>query len=111
MVNQEKYKLIYTIIIHEPRIKHNISNNDYCIANAIFHLSTNPDSKFKGWYYGKIETLGKMFSFSRATAYNCVQKLMDKGLVEKDTESGFLKTTTLWWNDFVNNTIIRESKN
>lgn len=106
----QKYELLYTTIIHRYRIKYSISNNDYCIANAIYHLSNNPESKFKGWYYGKIETLGEMFSFSRATAYNCVQKLIDKGLVEKDSESGFLKTTTLWWSDFVNNTIIRESK-
>jgi len=109
--NKEKYELIYTTIIHRYRIKHNISNNDYCIANAIYHLSNNPDSKFAGWYFGKIETLAKMFNFSRATAYNSVQKLIEKNLVEKDNESGFLRTTTLWWSDFVNNTIIQKSKN
>lgn len=109
--NEEKYELLYTTIIHRYRIKHHISNNDYCIANAIYHLSNNPESKFKGWYYGKIETLAKMFHFSRATAYNSVQKLMKKGLVEKDSESGFLRTTSLWWSDFVNNTIVQKSKN
>jgi len=109
--NNEKFDLVYTTIIHKSRIKYTLSNNDYCIANAIYHLSNNPDSKFKGWYFGKIETLGKMFQFSRATAYNSVQKLIDKGLVEKDNETGFLKTSKLWWSDFVNNTIIGESKN
>jgi len=109
--NEEKYELLYTTIIHKYRIKHHISNNDYCIANAIYHLSNNPDSKFLGWYFGKIETLAKMFNFSRATAYNCVQKLIEKGLVEKDSESGFLRTTTLWWSDFVNNSIVQKSKN
>lgn len=109
--DEQKFELLYTTIIHRYRIKHNISNNDYCMANAIYHLSNNPDSKFKGWYYGKVETLGEMFNFSRATAYNSVQKLIEKGLVEKDKESGFLKTTTLWWSDFVNNTIIQKSKN
>ena len=109
--NNEKFDLVYTTIIHKSRIKHGISNNDYCIANAIYHLSNNPDSKFKGWYFGKTETLAKMFKFSRATAYNSVQKLIDKGLVEKDNETGFLKTSRLWWSDFVNNTIRSESKN
>ena len=107
----EKFDLVYTTIIHKSRIKYGLSNNDYCIANAIYHLSNNPDSKFKGWYFGKIETLAKMFEFSRATAYNSVQKLMNKGLVEKDNETGFLKTSKLWWCDFVNNTIVSESKN
>jgi len=107
----EKFDLVYTTIIHKSRIKYNLSNNDYCIANAIYHLSNNPDSKFKGWFFGKTETLAKMFNFSRATAYNSIQKLIDKGLVEKDTESGFLRTSKLWWSCFVNNTIIDKSKN
>jgi len=105
------FDLIYTTIIHKSRIKHGLSNNDYCIANAIYHLSNNPDSKFKGWYFGKTETLAKMFKFSRATAYNSIQKLIEKELVEKDAESGFLRTSKLWWSDFVNNTIIEKSKN
>lgn len=106
-----KFDLVYTTIIHKSRIKHGLSNNDYCIANAIYHLSNNPDSKFKGWYFGKTETLAKMFKFSRATAYNSIQKLIEKELVEKDVESGFLRTSKLWWSDFVNNTIIEKSKN
>ena len=107
----KQFDMIYTTIIHKSRIKHGLSNNDYCIANAIYHLSNNPDSKFQGWYFGKIETLAKMFKFSRATAYNSVQKLIDKGLVEKHKETGFLKTSKLWWSDFVNNTNIGKSKN
>ena len=112
MSNKSKnFDLVYTTIIHKSRIQYGLSNNDYCIANAIYHLSNNPDSKFKGWYFGKTETLAKMFKFSRATAYNSIQKLIDKGLVEKDAESGFLRTSKLWWSNFVNNTIIDKSKN
>ncbi len=39
-----------------------LSNNDYCIANATDHLSNNPDSKFKGWYFGKIDSQEKCFT-------------------------------------------------
>ncbi|MDD3497821.1 MAG: hypothetical protein PHH92_10605 [Aliarcobacter skirrowii] len=92
----------YTIIKHHQRVKYKLSNNDYCIANAIYHLSNNPESRFKGWFHGKIETLGLMFNLSRASAYNSVSKLIDKKLVEKNEESGFLRTTKLWWNEFVN---------
>lgn len=65
MKQREKFDVLYTTIIHKYRIKHGLSNNDYCIANAIYNLSNNPESEFRGWYYGKIETLGKMFDFSR----------------------------------------------
>jgi hypothetical protein len=100
----------YTTIKHHPRVKYELSNNDYCIANAIYHLSNNPDSIFKGWYHGKVETLGKMFDLSRASAYNSITKLIDKKLVEKNAESGFLKTTKLWWDEFVNFEIGHPSK-
>jgi len=111
MNNEEKkYEFLYTTIIHRSRIKYCISNNDYCIANAIYHLSNNPTSKFKGWYFGKVESLADMFKLSRATAYNCVNRLIEKGLIEKDEETGFLRTTKIWWNEFVNNTVINQSK-
>ena len=90
----------YTIVKHIPRIEFELTNNDYCIANAIYTLSNEPDSKFPGWYYGKIETLGKLFDLSRSTAYGSVQKLIAKKLVVKDDETGFLKTTQLWWSEF-----------
>lgn len=101
----------YTTIKHNPRVKYNLSNNDYCIANAIYHLSNNPDSVFKGWYHGKVETLGTMFDLSRASAYNCISKLIDRQLIEKNEDSGFFKTTKLWWDEFVNFEIGKQSKN
>ena len=31
----------YTTIKHNPRVKYDLSNNDYCIANAIYHLTSS----------------------------------------------------------------------
>ena len=76
--NKETSIADYTTIKHHPRVKYDLSNNDYCIANAIYHLSNNPESIFKGWYHGKVETLGKMFNLSRASAYNSINKLIEK---------------------------------
>lgn len=90
----------YTTIKHKPRIKFNLSNNDYCIANAIYTLSNKPDSDFPGWYYGKIETLGSLFDLSRSTAYGCIQKLLSLDLITKNGNTSFLKTTQLWWDEF-----------
>jgi predicted transcriptional regulator len=108
--NKETSIADYTTIKHHPRVKYDLSNNDYCVANAIYHLSNNPDSIFKGWYHGKVETLGKMFNLSRASAYNSINKLIEKKLVDKNEESGFLRTTNLWWNEFVNFEIGQSSK-
>lgn len=111
MNKKEKVELAdYTTIKHNPRVKFDLSNNDYCIANAIYHLANNPDSVFKGWYYGKIETLGEMFALSRSYTYKSILRLISKKLVEKDEESGFLKTTKLWWDEFVNLEIGQSSK-
>ena len=98
----------FTLIKHVPRVKFSLSNNDYCIASMIYTLSHNPESKFLGWYYGKIETLGKKFKLGRSTAYNCVEKLIENGLVEKNDKSGFLKTTKLWWNEFESIKFVRD---
>ena len=34
--------------------------------------------------------------------YDSVKKLLEKELIEKDLETGFLRTTNIWWNEFVN---------
>lgn len=90
----------FTTIKHNPRVKYDLSNNDYCIASAIFTLSHNPDSIFPGWYYGKAETLGLKFDFSRATTYRSIEKLIEKELLEKNPDTNFLRTTKLWWDEF-----------
>lgn len=98
----------FTTIKHHPRIKYDLSNNDYCIASAIFTLSHNPESTFPGWYYGKVETLGLKFDFSRATTYRSIEKLLEKGLLEKNTETNFLRTTKLWWDEFESLRLIKK---
>ena len=90
----------FTTIKHNPRVKYDLSNNDYCIASAIFTLSHNPDSIFPGWYYGTAETLGLKFDFSRATTYRSIEKLIEKELLEKNPDTNFLRTTKLWWDEF-----------
>jgi len=106
----KEYEQNYTTIKHNPRIKFGLSNNDYCIANAIYHLQNKPDSKFPGWYYGKVESLAKLFHFSRATPYNSLKKLIAKRLIEKNKETGFLRTTKLWWDEFINDSISQKKE-
>ncbi|MFA7570967.1 MAG: hypothetical protein WCY75_07005 [Sulfurimonadaceae bacterium] len=98
----------FTTIKHNPRVKHGLSNNDYCIASAIFTLSHNPDSPFQGWYFGKIETLGKKFDLGRTTSYRSIDKLLEKQLIQRDPTTGFLRTTKLWWDDFESLKLVKQ---
>lgn len=100
----------FTTIKHHPRVKHELSNNDYCIASAIFTLSHNPDSSFPGWYYGKTETLGKKFDLGRTTSYRCIDKLIEKKLIERNKDTGFLRTTKLWWDEFESLKLVKKEQ-
>ena len=101
MRKKNKVKLGFTTIQHDPRIRHNLSNNEYCIADAIYHLSHNPDSIAIGWCFARREKLGEFFGLSRRTVINAIKKLKEKKLVEVDVETNYLRTTKKWYQDFI----------
>lgn len=101
MDKNKDVKLGFTTIQHAPRIRHNLSNNEYCIADAIYHLSHNPDSIAVGWCFARREKLGNFFGLSRRTVISTIAKLKDKGLVEVDLETNYLRTTKKWYEDFI----------
>ena len=94
-------KLGYTIIQHAPRLQYALSNNEYCIADAIYHLSHNPASIAPGWCFARREKLGIFFGLSRRTIINGVGKLKQKGLIEVNGDTSYLRTTSTWYDDFV----------
>lgn len=101
MIRKRQIKLGFTVIQHEPRIRYGLSNNEYCVADAIYHLSHNPDSISPGWCFAKRETLGDFFDLSRRTIINAISKLKELGLVQMDKETSYLKTTQLWYDNFI----------
>lgn len=100
-MDKDDVKLGFTTIQHDPRLRYQLSNNEYCIADAIYHLSHNPDSIAPGWCFARREKLGKFFGLSRRTVITAVSKLKAKGLVEEDKETSYLRTTKLWYEDFI----------
>jgi DNA-binding MarR family transcriptional regulator len=78
-----------------------ITLNEYAIADSVYHLSNNPNSDFKGWCYASKETLGGFVGIDRATVFRIIDRLIEKGLVEKHPETAYLKTTDLWYNTVV----------
>lgn len=91
----------YTTILHRVRIELDISCNEYCVADIIFSLSNNPDAKISGWCFATKETIANFLGISKRTIHEIINRLIEKGLVEKDPESKYLKTTSLWYQSVV----------
>lgn len=97
----EKVKLGFTTIQHDPRIRFELSNNDYCVCDAIYHLSHNPSGAVFGWCYARRETIGKFFGLSRQSVQTILKKLIDKKLIEIHEETRHIRTTSIWYENFV----------
>ena len=97
-------KLFFTNINHGPRLKLELSMEEYCVADSIYHLSNNPKNKHNGWCNMRQDTMAELLGVSSRTILRSEKKLLDKGLIEK---SGNLKRTTAKWYE---NVIIDNSK-
>ena len=101
MSTKKEIKLGFTTIMHEPRLKYELSQNDYCIADVIYHLSHNPRGSIIGWCYASRQSIGNFFGISRPTVIKSIKKLKEKGLIEVHKETDYLKATSLWYDNFV----------
>ena len=97
----KKIKLGFTTIMHDPRLRFGLSNNEYCIADAIYHLSHNPDSIAIGLCYASRETIGSFFGLTRQSVIKALKKLVEKELVEIHKHTQYLRTTKIWYEYFV----------
>lgn len=105
-----KEQPIYTTIFHKTRINLDLTCNEYCVADTIFCLSNNPSSKVSGWCYASKETIGGFLGITKQCVHQIINKLLEKGLIEKDEETKYLKTTSLWYNKVVIERIKSNSK-
>ncbi len=87
----------YTTILHNVRIELKLSVNEYCVADMIYHLSNNPESKINGWCYAGKQTIADILNISKATIHQIINRLIKIGLVVRDTETKYLKTTQVWY--------------
>jgi len=97
----KKGNLTYTLVLHQARNKLGLALMEYCVADCIYHLSNNPQSKIQGWCYSSKENMAKFLGTSSATIFNNINKLIEKGLVEKDEETKYLRTTKKWYENVI----------
>jgi len=91
----------YTTIIHEIRIKLDLSCNEYCLADVIYHLSNNPGSKVLGWCYASKESVAKMLGLSKQTVHKLLKKLLENEIIEKDDDTKWFRTTKKWYDSVI----------
>ncbi len=103
----ESERTNFTIINHKARLALDLSLSEYCIADTIFCLSANPANKLGGWCYASKETLGRFLGLSKQSTHTIINSLIHLGLVEKNEETKYLKTTRYWYESVV---ILKDSK-
>ena len=96
--------IAYSLVLHDIRIKLNLSLNDYCVADSIYHLSANPHNKMQGWCYMGRENMAKMLGLTKDGINKIIKKLVHEGLVERPTPndtSNLVRTTEKWYDEVV----------
>lgn len=94
-------QLVYTLIVHEYRIRINLKLLEYCVADSIYHLSNNPKSQVKGWCYASKDTIAKILGVSRQAVFDSITRLINKGIIERDNETKYLRTTSVWYDNVI----------
>ncbi|NEM96185.1 helix-turn-helix domain-containing protein [Pontibacter burrus] len=92
-------KIAYTTILHEPRKKLGLTLNEYSVAASIYHLSNNPKAPVKGWCSASKEQLANFIGISRRTVCTILNTLLGKGLIERQEETSFLRSSSKWYDE------------
>ena len=101
MSKKELDKLTYTMILHDARRKLGLTANEYIVADSIHRLSSKSSNPIPGWCWASRETLGEAASLSRKSTHDLIDRLIKKEVVERHTETSYLRTTDLWFNTVV----------
>lgn len=87
----------YTHILHNAREELGLSVIEYCVADTICHLSISPISAVPGWCYMSRPRMAALLGISRRSIFNIIDRLTQLGLVVRQDDSGYLKTTNKWY--------------
>jgi len=84
---------MYTTIIHPIRNSFNLSLNEYCVLDTIYHLSNN--QRYNGWCVASKGHIAKVLGLGESTVYTILTTLEEKGLIER-SDRGDVRTLDLW---------------
>lgn len=90
-------ELNYTTVNHKARLELEISILEYCVADMIYHYANNPDSKNYGWCFASKEMMGRNLGISKQSVHTIINKLIKKGILERNQNTKYLKTNGAWY--------------
>lgn len=93
----EERQISYTTIDHIARRELGISMNEYALADLIYHLGNNPRSGYSGWCIAKKVVIGEMIGLTEQTVHALLNKLIEKGLIEKHHMTKNVRATEKWY--------------
>jgi len=91
------YIMRYTTIFHEEQKNLDISTNEYIVASMVYRLSAYNGSNIPGWCYASKQWFADALNISRIAVHKIINRLIEKGLIEKDENTSYLRSTTLWY--------------
>lgn len=94
-------RISFSTIDHKTREQLGLGLLEYCLADLIYNLCNNPRSVHQGWCYAKKQVLADNISTSRRTVHDLLNKLEEKGLIERDLETKFIRITVKWYDNVV----------
>lgn len=88
--------LTYTTIQHSFRKANELTLNEYALCDMVYLLSTNPDSKIKGWCYMSKSKMAEELGLGKRTVEMIINRMIESNFIEKDQETAYLKTSSKW---------------
>lgn len=95
-------KIGYTTIMHEPRIKLDLTVSEYCVLDLVYRLSTNPTAPITGWCSMSKDNMHLFLGMTRRTLFNVLNRLEENGFLTKSSDGRLLQTTNKWIKNVVN---------
>lgn len=86
--------LTYTNINHLVRKQLGLSMNEYALCDMVYHLSVHPSGT--GWCYMSKQTMCEEFDLSKRAIQYMIERMIERGLLEKHAGTSHLRTTKEW---------------
>ena len=97
MPDQNTKAWSFTHINHARRKLLHLSMNDYALVDLVHHRSSHPGSSFPGWCYASKNRLADDLGVSKRSILNMLDRLEEKGLIQRHPETKYLRSTPAWY--------------
>lgn len=93
----------FSLIYHKARKKLNLSVNEYIITDLVYHLSNHPQSLYPGWCYASKDYFAEVLGLTRRGIIKIINKLVFRGILERNDQNQYLRTTETWYQEVIIN--------